>query len=95
MEDQLGVDRNSKTKKEDGSDLGKTRPQVTSVGDRLASTGGVVQLILQTLGSGPTPPVFLRGSSRHKDFPLVHLGLQQTATQDERLYTERDKSLSH
>ena len=65
MEDQLGVDRNSKTKKEDGSDLGKTRPQVTSVGDRLASTGGVVQLILQTLGSGPTTPVVPLGVVMH------------------------------
>ena len=43
--DQLGLDGNSKSKNEDGSDLGRACPQVTSVADSPFSTGGAAQLI--------------------------------------------------
>ena len=43
--DQLGVDGNSKSKNEDGSDIGRACPQVTSVADSPFSTGGAAQLI--------------------------------------------------
>ena len=57
MEDQLGVARNSKSKNEDGYYTGRGLPRVVAVGVPPASTGGALQLVLQTLGSEPTPPV--------------------------------------
>eukprot|EP00964_Phaeocystis_antarctica_P128447 scaffold92247_cov74-Phaeocystis_antarctica.AAC.1 len=52
-----GLDGEAFSKMEDGSDLGTCRPQVTSVGDLPASNVSAPQLIPETLGSGPTPPV--------------------------------------
>ena len=43
--DQLALDGNSKSKNEDGSDLGRACPQVTSVANSPFSTGGAAQLI--------------------------------------------------
>ena len=43
--DQLGVDEKTKSKNEDGSDLGRACPQVTSVADSPFSTGGAPQLV--------------------------------------------------
>ena len=57
MRDQLGVARNSKSKNEDGYYTGRGLPRVVAVGVLPASTGGALQLVLQTLGSEPTPPV--------------------------------------
>eukprot|EP00964_Phaeocystis_antarctica_P097224 scaffold63395_cov46-Phaeocystis_antarctica.AAC.2 len=47
---------------EDGSDLGTCRSQVTSVGDLPVSSVSAPQLIPETLGSGPTPPVWSSSS---------------------------------
>ena len=57
MEDQLGLDDEANSQIADGSDLGTCRPQVTSVGDLPTCSVSAVQLILQTLCSGRTPPV--------------------------------------
>ena len=57
MEDQLGHDDEANSQIADGSDLGTCRPQVTSVGDLPTCSVSAVQLILQTLCSGRTPPL--------------------------------------
>ena len=43
--DQLEVDRNSKSKNEDGYYTGRGTPRVVAVGDSLFSTGGAPQLV--------------------------------------------------
>ena len=58
--DQLQLDDEANSQIADGSDLGKCRPQVTSVGDLPTSSVSAVQLIPETLCSVPTPPVYLR-----------------------------------
>ena len=55
--DQLQLDDEVNSQIADGSDLGTCRPQVTSVGDLPTSSVSAVQLVPQTLGSEPTPPV--------------------------------------
>jgi hypothetical protein len=57
LRDQLGLDDEVNSQIADGSDLGTCRPQVTSVGDLPTSSVSAVQLVPQTLGSEPTPPV--------------------------------------
>ena len=57
LEDQLGVDRNSKSKNEDGYTMGSCLLRRVAVGVQPASTRGALQLVLETLRSGPTPPV--------------------------------------
>ena len=53
--DQLGLDDEENSAIADGSDLGTCRPQVTSVGDLPTCSVSAVQLVPETLGSGPTP----------------------------------------
>ena len=47
MEDQLGVDEKTKSKKRDGYATGSCLPGGVAVGDSPFSTGGASQLILQ------------------------------------------------
>ena len=63
LRDQLGLDDEANSEIADGGDLGTCRPQVTSVGDLPTSSAGAVQLILETLGSGRTPPVVHKTSN--------------------------------
>ena len=57
MEDQLGLDKKTKTKKRDGGATRRGLPGGTSVADLPYSTGGALQLILQKVCSVQTPPV--------------------------------------
>ena len=45
LEDQLGVDRNSKSKNEDGYTMGSCLLRRVAVGDLPFSTGGALQLV--------------------------------------------------
>ena len=47
MEDQLGVDEKTKSKKRDGYATGSCLPGGVAVGDSPFSTGGAAQLVLQ------------------------------------------------
>ena len=62
LEDQLGVDRNSKSKNEDGYTMVSCLLRRVAVGVQPASTRGALQLVLETLRSGPTPPVWTPNS---------------------------------
>ena len=57
LEDQLGLDDEANSEIADGGATSSRLPSGTSVGDLSVSSGSAPQLILQTLGSGPTPPV--------------------------------------
>ena len=59
MEDQLQLDDEANSEIADGGATSSRLPSGTSVGDLSVSSGSAPQLILQTLGSGPTPPVLL------------------------------------
>ena len=58
MEDQLGVDDKTKSKKRDGGATRRGLPGGTSVVDSPYSTGGALQLVPQEAGSVQTPPVY-------------------------------------
>ena len=75
LEDQLGVDRNSKSKNEDGYTMGSCLLRRVAVGVQPASTRGALQLVLETLRSGPTPPVYAGGGGgRDSPPPEGNLG---------------------
>ena len=57
LRDQLGLDDEANSQIAEGSDLGTCRPQVTSAGDLPTSSVSAPQLVLETLGSAPTPPL--------------------------------------
>ena len=59
MEDQLGVDEKTKSKKRDGYATGSCLPGGVAVGDSPFSTGGASQLILQYMDSVQTHPVYV------------------------------------
>ena len=66
LEDQLGVDRNSKSKNEDGYTMGSCLLRRVAVGVQPASTRGALQLVLETLlklGSAVDSLMYRRSSS--------------------------------
>ena len=57
LEDQLGLDDEVNSEIANGYYTGSSARRVVAVGDLPASSGSAVQLVLQTLGSAPTPPL--------------------------------------
>ena len=55
--DQLQLDDEANSKIADGYATGSSARRGVAVGDLPASSGSAVQLVLQTLGSAPTPPL--------------------------------------
>ena len=60
--DQLGLDDEANSQIADGGATGSRLPGGTSVGDLPTSSASAVQLILELVGSAPTPPVHMCSS---------------------------------
>eukprot|EP00964_Phaeocystis_antarctica_P051023 scaffold29749_cov49-Phaeocystis_antarctica.AAC.2 len=57
LEDQLQLDDESNSKIAEGYATGSSARRGVAIGDLPTSIVGAPQLVLQTLGSGPTPPL--------------------------------------